>query len=78
MSELQLIGSEPKDGKPFLGYLGGLQVPYFVCWWGTSIKTGKPYICILGVGELWDHKLFPTHWAPLPARPVSTSPGSDK
>jgi hypothetical protein len=72
VSEFQPIDTSPRDGKPFLGYLGGLKVPYFVCWWSTKIKDGQPYICILGIGELWDHKLFPTHWMPLPAPPLAS------
>jgi hypothetical protein len=68
------IETSPRDGTPFLGYLAKLNVPYFVCWWSTSIKTGKPYICILGIGELYDITLFPTHWRPLPPPPAQPAP----
>ena len=64
------IESAPQDGTPFLGYLGGLGVPYFVCWWGARVSNGEPYICVLGIGELYDFELFPTHWQPLPAAPT--------
>ena len=67
----QPIDTSPRDGKPFLGYLEPLQVPYFVCWWATSVKDGiTPYICILGIGELYDPLLHPTHWMPLPEPPA--------
>jgi len=75
--EWQPIAEAPKDGTRVLGRnlkMGiwnddgsfRMGAPWFVCWHATRIKDGKPYWCILGVGEFFDEKFFPTEFMLIP------------